>query len=448
MVFNTFKEAVIDAAKARGIGEYELYYRTSESTVVETFQHEIKEFSSYLSGGVCFRCIVDGKMGYASTEELNAEQAVSIVSRAVDNAMILETEEKVFLGKGGETYEPLDLTPYALPTVEEMTAAALKGDQLLYAEDPAVIDGSAAGVSCGRERIAIYNSNGLDLNYENDLAVFIAAPVVTDGTEMANSHELKAGPLAQLDMEQVISKSVADAKSKLNADVAPTGAYPVVFSPRAMVNLMSTFSGIFSSENAQKGLSRLAGKEGEKIASDIVTLVDDPFYKDSAMPIHFDAEGSPTHTKNVIENGVLNTLLYNLKTADAAGKKTTGNASKSSYASKVDISPFTMYLAPGELTEEELLKKAGTGVYITFLGGLHAGANPITGDFSLQSGGYLIENGVKSRAVKSFTVAGNFYTLLSQITALSDKVELPGVGGMTAFASPSVLVEGLTVAGK
>ena len=448
MDFNTFKEAVIAVAKARNIAEYELYYHVSESTVVETFQHEVKEFSGDLGGGVCFRCIVDGKMGYASTEELSQEQAVSIVMRAVDNARILETEEKVFLGKGGETYEPLELVPYPLPSVQEMTDAALEGDRLLYAEDPAVIDGSAAGVSCGRERIAIYNSNGLDLNYENNIAVFITSPVVTDGTEMTNSHEVKAGPLAQLDLKKITAKAVSDAKSKLNAGVAPTGAYPVVFSPRAMASLLSTFSGVFSSENAQKGLSRLAGKESEMIASDIVTLVDDPFYKDSTMPINFDAEGSPTHTKNIIENGVLKTLLYNLKTADAAGKKTTGNASKASYASKVDISPFTMYLAPGELTEEELLKKAGSGVYITFLGGLHAGANPITGDFSLQSAGYLIENGAKGKAVKSFTVAGNFYDLLGQITALSDQVELPGFGGMTAFGSPSVLVEGLTVAGK
>ena len=445
--FNTFKEAVIAAAKELGVAEYELYYRVYESTDVETFRHEINEFSSSLDGGVCFRCIVDGKMGYASTEELSNEQAASIVARAVDNAKMLEAEEKVFLGKGGETYEPLTITPYALPSVQEMTATALEGDKCLYAEDPAVIDGSAAAVRRGTTRIAIYNSNGLDLSYENSRAGFFAAPVVSDGKEMANSFDRKVGPLADLDIKKVVSKAVSDAKSKLNADIAPTGAYPVIFAPRAMASLLSTFSGIFSSENTQKGLSRLGDKEGEKIAADIVTLVDDPFYKDSIMPINFDAEGSPTHTKNVIENGVLKTLLYNLKTADAAGKKTTGNASKGSYAASVGISPFTMYLLPGELTEEELLKKAENGVYITSLGGLHAGASPITGDFSLQSSGYMIENGEKTRAVKSFTVAGNFYSLLNQITALSNEVELPG-GDMTAFGSPAVLVEGLTVAGK
>ena len=87
-------------------------------------------------------------------------------------------------------------------------------------------------------------------------------------------------------------------------------------------------------------------------------------------------------------------------------------------------------------------------MYIDSLGGLHAGANAITGDFSLQSGGFMIENGVKTVPVKSFTVAGNFFDLLKNITALADNSQLPSAMGMTAFGAPTVLVEGLSVAGK
>jgi PmbA protein len=164
--------------------------------------------------------------------------------------------------------------------------------------------------------------------------------------------------------------------------------------------------------------------------------------------MNFDAEGSPTHKKAVIENGVLNTLLYNLKTAAVAGKKTTGNASKAGYDSPVGIRPFTMYLAGGDMTEEALLQKAGNGVYITDLSGLHAGADAISGDFSLQSAGYMIENGKKTTYVKSFTVAGNFYELLKNIVALANNCELPRAMGSTTFGAPSVLVDGLSVAGK
>ena len=166
------------------------------------------------------------------------------------------------------------------------------------------------------------------------------------------------------------------------------------------------------------------------------------------MPMNFDAEGSPTHKKCVIENGKLNTLLYNLKTAAVAGKKTTGNASKAGYDAAVAVRPFTMYLENGSLTEEELLAKAGNGVYITDLSGLHAGANPISGDFSLQSAGFMIRDGKKCEYVKSFTVAGNFYDLLKNITALANNCHLPNAMGSTAFGAPSVLVDGLSVAGK
>ena len=137
-----------------------------------------------------------------------------------------------------------------------------------------------------------------------------------------------------------------------------------------------------------------------------------------------------------------------MKTAAVAGKETTGNASKAGYSASVAVRPFTMYLAGGELTEEELLQKAGNGVYINSLGGLHAGADPISGDFSLQSAGFMIENGVKTTAVKSFTVAGNFYDLLKNIVAVANNTTLPAAMGITAFGAPSVLVENLSIAGK
>ena len=448
MTFNEFKNHVIAACAEMGITEYELYYCASESTSVETFRHEINEFTASRDGGVCFRCIVGGKMGYASTEDLSEAQAKSVVAKAADNAEVLESEEMVFLGEGGQEYEPLEIRPYELPGADKLISAALDVQEKLYAADPAVIDGCQSQGLIESSEIAIYNSKGLDLYYQNSVTGLVASAVVSDGKEMENSFEIKLGKLEEIDTAALAAKAAAKAKVKLGGQVAPTGQYPVVFSPNAMCLLLGTYAGIFSSEAAQKGLSRLANAEGEMIAAEIVTLVDDPFHKDNPMPINFDAEGSPTHKKNVIENGKLCTLLYNLKTAAVAGKKTTGNASKAGYDGTVAVRPFTLYLENGSISEEELLRQVGNGVYITNLGGLHAGANPITGDFSLQSAGFLIEGGVKTTAVKSFTVAGNFYDLLKNITALANNCELPMAMGMTAFGSPSVRVDGLSVAGK
>ena len=448
MTFNEFKQLVIAECAAQGIAEYELYYQVGASTSVDTFQHSVNEFSSSYSGGVCFRAIVNGKMGYASTEALNAQQAKAVVLKAVDNAVNLEAEEAVFLGEGGQEYEPVEDRSYPLPATEELIAKVLETTEKLYAADPMAVDGCQTQGIIETSEVAIYNSKGLDLQQKSSAAGLIAVGVVSNGKEMSNDYQIKLGQLSKIDTDKLVAKAIGGAKEKLGGEVAPTGQYPVVFSPEAMTSLLSVYSGIFNSEAAQKGLSKLAGKEGQVVAAPCVTLIDDPFHKDNPEPMNFDAEGSPTHKKAVIEKGVLNTLLYNLKTAAVAGKKTTGNASKAGYDSPVGIRPFTMYLEGGEMTEEELLQKAGNGVYITDLSGLHAGADSISGDFSLQSAGYMIENGVKTTYVKSFTVAGNFYELLKNIAALANNSQLPRAMGSTTFGAPTTLVEGLSVAGK
>lgn len=448
MNFTEFKELVIAECAAQGITEYELYYQVGASTSVDTFQHSINEFTSSYTGGLCFRCIVSGKMGYASTEELSPQQAKAVVAKAMDNALNLEAEEAVFLGEGGQKYEPLEDRSYHLPTTEELIAKVLETTEKLYAADAKAVDGCQTQGIIETDEIAIYNSKGLDLHHSSKASGLIAVGVVREGNEMSNDYQIKLGKLDEIDTDELVKKAIDGAKEKLGGDVAPTGQYNVVFSPEAMTSLLGVYSGIFNSESAQKGLSKLAGLEGEIVAASCVTLMDDPFHKDNPEPMNFDAEGSPTHKKAVIENGVLKTLLYNLKTAAVAGKKTTGNASKAGYDAPVGIRPFTMYLEGGEMTEEQLLEKAGSGVYITSLSGLHAGADSVSGDFSLQSAGYMLEEGKKTRYVKSFTVAGNFYELLKNIVALANNSHLPRAMGSTAFGAPTVLVEGLSIAGK
>lgn len=448
MDFNAFQRAVAEAAKAMGIADYELYYQSAESTQVSTYCHAINEFSSAVEGGVCFRCIVNGKMGYASTEDLSAQAAAQVVRRAADNAAVLESDEPVFLGQGGQRYESCPACTMTMPGAEALVAKALEAEADLYAAHPSVVDGSGITALGEKLELAIVNSKGLDLHYERTLTGLVTSAVVEEAGEKVDAYEVKIADLAGMDLAGVTAKAVEKARAKLGGDVAPTGCYPVVFSPNAMASLLTVYSPVFSSENALKGLSKLQGKEGEVIAAGCVTLVDDPLSAMSALPMPFDAEGTPTRKKAVVEAGRLETLLYNHKTAALAGKETTGNASKAGYDAAVAVRPFTFYLAAGELSEEEVLQKAGKGVYINSLGGLHAGANVISGDFSLQSAGFMIENGKKTTPVKSFTVAGNFFDVLRQITAVADDLEVPNPGGITAFGSPTVLVEGLSIAGK
>ena len=446
---NAFQQAVIAAAQQLGLADYELYFQFADGISVDIFgRDEIKEFSSATEGGVCFRCIVDGKMGYASTQLLSEASAADIVRRAVDNAKTLEKDDPVFLGEGGQSYPDCPEEHEILPEGAQLIQKARAVQAALYAAHPSVVDGTESAVAASRSTIRIWNSKGLDLHYDRTVTSAVANPVVEENGEKDSDYDFAVGSLDALDTDALARKAVDKARAKLGAGVPDTGAWPVVFSAGAMSDLLATFSTAFSAETAQKGLSPLRGREGEVVASSVVTIVDDPLSEMSAMPIPFDAEGTPARRKNVVENGVLATLLYDRRTAAVAGKETTGNASKGSYAAPVTIRPFTFYVAAGDCTEEELLRKADRGVYINFVGGLHAGANAITGDFSLQSAGFLIENGQKTAPVKSFTVAGNFFELLKQITAAADNVKVPMPGGITNFGAPSVLVEGLTVAGK
>lgn len=446
MNFSAFKNLVVAKAESLGITEYELYYQSAESLNARIFRDEVDSFTASREGGVCFRCIRDGKMGYASTEELSQVQADFIVRRAWENAAVVESEEPVFLASGGQTYQTVAPSKAQMPHADDLIALALDTQRMLY--DHGGVDGSMTMAVAEENTIAITNSKGLDVSCGATLNAVMAEAVVEKDGEKGNDYTLKTIPFADMDRNAMAKEAVKKAIEGMGGDPAPTGNYPVVFAPKAVSGLLMVFSSIFSSEAANKGLSRLKGKEGEVIAAPCVTITDDPFCKFSPMMMPFDAEGSPTYTKNVVEKGELKTLLYNLKTAALAGRQTTGNAAKAGYDAPIGLKPFTMYFAPGAVSEEELLEKAGQGVYIHDLQGLHAGASPVTGDFSLQSAGFMIEDGKLGRPVKSFTVAGNFYGLLKNITALADNLEIPNATGKTAFGGPSILVEGLSIAGK
>lgn len=448
MEYQKFKELVISRAQELGLEEYELYYQMEESVIANAFGHEIDRFSANNAGGVCFRCIVNGKMGYAATQRLDAQQAQQIVSMAVENSKSLESEEPVFLASGGQQYAQVAPGPCDFPTTDALINKVLQTQEALYAADPCVVEGSTSRAVAERVRTAICNSKGLDVSSDHVLSALMVNAVVQSDGEKVNDYQLKLDRLENIDVSALTAKAAKTALSKLGGEPAPTGVYPVVFDPEAMSSLLETFSDIFSGEYAQKGLSRLGGLLGQQIAAAGVSLVDDPAHPDNPMPMAFDSEGSPTSKKYVIQKGVLNTLLHNLKTANLAGVSTTGNGAKSRYDSPVGIMPFTMYLEPGSQSREALLQMAGQGVYIRTLSGLHAGANAVTGDFSLQSEGYRIENGQLTTHVKSFTVAGNFYDLLKNIVAVGNDLELPSPTDKTAFGSPTVLVKDLSVAGK
>ena len=446
MDFNSVKEYLFDAAKNAGLDEYEVYFMESDGISAETLKDEISSFSSMVSGGICFRCIVDGKIGNASTELLTKEEMVELVERAKNNAKYIENDDKAIIFKGSAEYAKIAPKNMATSDAAEIKSVALDLIKRTYEQSEYITDGTQTYAFQERTKMILANSHGLYLENEVGVCGALVQAVVAKDGESQYGGDAETGFDAEK-LEKMPKEAIDEALSKIGAKEIPSGKYDIIFDGKQMRALLSAFSSVFSGRNAYLGLSLLKGKEGEKIASDCLTLIDDPMYSTSPMQTAFDGEGVAAYKKSVIENGVLKTLLYDLASADKVGKESTGNGVRSSYASAVSIAPYHFYIEGGEMTDEELLLSLGNGIYITELKGLHAGANAVTGDFSIESAGFEVKDGKIGAAIKSFTVAGNFFELIKSIEALSSNVKFGFPAGFTVFGAPNTLIRGCSVAG-
>ena len=438
MNMDLIKNAVAEAAKRFGAEEYELTISDKENTAVEALNKEVSSISYSRTGTMTVRCVVGGKSGYAASELVTPEAASEIVQIACDNATVVSDADQVGLFPGSEHYETSRDTALELPSTDSLKERALRLQELAYAASDKIVDGTQSFVSGMNIVRDVMNSAGLQLHYETGLVYQGLMAAVKDGEEAADDFCLT--DISKKTLEETAQKAVSGALSKLGADTVPSGKYNIIMDSATICSLMERYASVFSARSAYMKTTLLAGSEGEMVASEKLTLIDDPFYPEKFGHCPFDGEGVAVYTKNVIEKGILNTLLYNRMYAKLMGKETTGNAS-----SATDIEPKGLYIAPGTLSNEELLKALGDGLYLTSLQGLHAGANVQSGDFSLQADGFLVKDGKKVAPVKNFTVADNFFQLLKKVADVSSEVKF-GVG--SDFGAPDVLLSGIAVSGK
>lgn len=446
MKFSEIKEVLFRAARAAGLTDYDVYFRMASDASAEALNRELSSCSFGTKGGVSFRCAVNGRIGAASTQLLEEKELEALVSRAIANADVIDADEEpiFFEGSGDGAYRTVTVSAPELPDASVLRRAVMDLQDQLYGASELMTDGTTSSAGAATVQISLANSKGLDLSHKAGMCYTYAEAIINDGKEP--SFGAAFAPTLDTDSD-IASKATDEALARLGAGGVKTGTYNVIFAAKQVRSLLGTFAGIFSGKNALLGLSLLAGKEGQSVASPMLTVVDDPFYAENTMQMPFDAEGVATKEKNLIENGVLKTLLYDLTYAKKAGKKPTGNAARGSIADPVSISPYCLRVAAGEDTPETLREKLGDGLYINDLKGLHAGADAVTGDFSIESAGFLVENGKLTRPVHSFTVAGNFFELLKAVTGVANNVEM-GLPSVSGTAAPDLMIQGLSVAGE
>ena len=445
--FENLKNILVSAAQQAGIDKYEIYYQAGSDISAETLKHELSNFSFGTTSGICFRCVIDGKVGYASTELMSEEEMYDLVKRASTNARFIDTDSKGIIFKGSASYGTKTSEYLPLPDVSVLKETALELQNQNYQQGDCVTDGTQAVVMAYDMETRIYNSEGLDLSNKASMSGGYSYIIINKDGEP--SYGIKFAKGCNIDQFSNVPKQAYElALSKLNAGEVETGTYDIIISGEQMRSLLSAFWSIFSSKSIRLGTSLLKGKIGENIASECVTIVDDPFDPQCNIQTTFDAEGVAVYKKDIVKDGVLKTFLYNLSEAALANVESTANAYKGSYADTVGIRPYCFSIQPGTYDLEELFGIIGDGIYITETKGLHAGTNEQTGDFSIESAGFIVKGGKKLGAVKSFTISGNFYDLLKNITHIENKVDYGFSGSLNVFASPSVLIRNISVAGK
>jgi PmbA protein len=442
---------LFERGKEKGMKDMEAFVQRNKSLNIRVFKGEIDNYSISDENGLSFRGVHDGKMGYAYTEKLDESSIDILIKEVINNAKIIDSKDEEYIFEGSKDYKEINNYNKDLKgiTNEEkveftklMEGEALKADKRVEAVNYCMYGE-------GMEYSLLINTKGLDLEKKSNIAyAYMSAMVKENGEVKTGTRYVISNDFKDFDPKNIAAKSVKEAVSMIGADTIESNNYPVILRNDAAASLLEAYSGIFSAENVQKGLSMLKGKINESIANSIITLVDDPFMEGGIMSQSFDGEGVACEKKNVIEKGILKTFLHNLKSAKKDGVKSTGNGQKGSYKSVISISPTNMYIEKGNIDFEEMIEGIDKGIVIIDFQGLHAGVNTVSGDFSLSAHGYLIENGKITRPINQITAAGNFYDMLKSVEEVGTDLKFAFPGGGGYIGSPSLRIKELSISGK
>lgn len=450
MELNDYIKRLLDEAGRAGFEAAECCYVSGEDMEISAMGGEIDDYSISTSLGLSLRGLYNGRMGYASTRVLDEESIGWLIESARQSAELVDNDDKEFLFAGSDSYAQVNAFA---PELEQIGArdkidAALELERATLGMDERIKRVQGCAVVSQRAQTRLVNTLGLDVSHmENVVGAYVSAIAEADGDTATGSAVRFGRERGLLDAAALAREAAQEALGMLGARPCASGRYAVLLRRDVMAGLLETFAGMFSAEAAQHGLSLLRDREGDRIAAPCVTIIDDPLRPDGNASTPFDAEGVATYTKAVVEDGVLRTLLHNLKTAHKQGVATTGNAARPSLGGSITVAPTNFYIKPGERPFDALLGEVGNGLLVTDIMGMHSGANGISGDFSLGARGFIIKDGRLDRPVKGITIAGNFLELLTSVSEVGSDLWF-GMPGGSCCGAPSVIVPELSVAGE
>jgi PmbA protein len=443
-------QLAVELAKKAGADAAEVVVRDgSELTAkVRLGQPELVQEAGSRALGL--RVLVGARRAVTYTSDLRRDSLEALCKESVELAQLAEPDEFALPPDPAQlatSWPELDLYD---PSIAEVDAAwalkqAIAGEDIARAHEK-VTNSEGATWSRVLGGTAFATSGGFLGAYRGSFASFVVEPLCDDttdprGPKKRNGFWWTASRfLAQLDSaEQVGAEAARRTAATIGSRKVETQECPIVFDPEVARSIVGTIFSVANGSSFWRKSTYLLGKEGQEVASKLVTIVDDPLIVRGPGSRPFDGDGLPTRKNRVITNGVLEPVLCDLYSARKLGRQSTGSAGRGVGGNP---SPTTsnLLMSAGPISRAELLRQTPKGLYVTSLMGF--GFNPVTGDFSRGAQGFWIENGELTFPVSEVTIAANFDQILKRIDLVADDLEM-----RSSTVAPTFRVSHMTLAG-
>jgi len=440
-------DRLVEKARAAGAEQAEAYGERSESRRVRVFKGEVEELTSATRRGVGLRAFVGGRMGHASTSDLGEEALDDLVRRTLAHAAVVDPDPDAVLVDGGQTLPDVDVYDPRLRDVDMAARidVALRTERAALDHDPRIKLVETTMYADAEASVGIVSSTGLRQSFREDHSYgFLYALAEQDGqVETGLAYSVSRHP-GGLDPEGCGREAAERAVRLLGAAPCPSMKVTAVLEPFVGASVLGVLGSALTAEAVQKQRSLFVGLEGRPVAAPLVTLLDDGRHPDGLASAPFDGEGTPSQCTPLIEEGVLQGFLYDARTAHKAGRRSTGNGGRGSYQSIPSVHPTNLILQGPRTPVAEMVAGIEQGVLVTDAVGVHSGANPVSGEFSVGISGILIEHGRLTRPLREVTLAGDLLSMLKGIAAVGDDARWIPSGSVLV---PTVAIEGMSVAG-
>jgi len=427
-------EELLNKARERGAEGAEFYFVEGESTSIEIKDGKVDAIKAAKEKGMSLRVLKNNAMGFSFSSNPSKKAVSSIIDSAFFSAESVTEDECNILPEGPFIYPNVasyDTTFHSI-TVDEKIDMAMRMERAAINYDKRVRTVRQSAYADSSECRFIMNSNGVRTSATNTSFCLSIMSVAEEkgSSEVGYYFSMGSKRSNVMTPEQVGAEAARMAVSMLGARAAETGKTTIVLDPIVGCQLLDAFSPVFSADSVQKGKSLLQGKEGKKIASNVLNIVDDGCLPDGMNTACSDGEGTPAQRTTLVSEGSLTSFLHNCYTAQKDGTQSTGNGMRGGFKTPPSVSPSNLLIVPGKCSEEELIADVDSGLYVLEGMGIHT-IDPVSGEFSIGISGFWIEKGKKTFPVRGAVISGNVLDLFMKVDAVGDKCRI-----MDNIASP------------